>query len=121
MNVLVTTEDPVWSKVSSGTSEIAINQQALTVRTALLRAHSSSARLVVWQWYWVNGHWTASDVLAKVYTAVSRLTGSGDDSAVIVLYALQHQAGEAEATLDAFARAAGPVIAVALQQSKAAR
>lgn len=121
MNVLVTSDDLEWSKVNSGTSEIAINQQALTVRTALLRSHSSSARLVVWQWYWVNGHWTASDVLAKVYTAVSRLTGSGDDSAVIVLYAMQHQAGEAEATLDAFARAAGPVIAAALQQSKAAR
>ncbi len=120
-NVLVTSDDPVWSKVSAGTSEVAINQQALTVRTALLRAHSSSARLAVWQWYWVNGHWTASDVLAKAYTVVSRLTGSGDDSAVIVLYTLQHQAGEAEATLEAFAQAAGPAIVAALQQSKAAR
>lgn len=121
MNVLVTSDDPVWSKVSGGTSEIAIDQKALKVRTALLRAHSSSARLVVWQWYWVNGHWTASDVLAKVYTTVSRLTGSGDDSAVIVLYTLQRKAGEAEGTLDAFARAAGPVITAALQQSKVAR
>jgi EpsI family protein len=82
---------------------------------------SGNARMVVWQWYWINGHWTASDVLAKVYTALSRLTGKGDDSAVIIIYALQHQAGEADATLEAFAGAAGSIIESTLRQTREAR
>ncbi len=119
-NVLVASVDPLWARVGSGKREIMFNQQALTVRTAQLRS-SGNARMVVWQWYWINGHWTASDVLAKVYTALSRLTGKGDDSAVIIIYALQHQAGEADATLEAFAGAAGSIIESTLRQTREAR
>ena len=77
--------------------------------------------MVVWQWYWINGRWTSSDVLAKAYTAFSRLTGRGDDSAVIILYARQTQPGEAEAILAAFADAAGEVIETALRQTADSR
>jgi EpsI family protein len=87
MNVLVTSDDPVWSKVEWWNERDRDRPEGTQgAHCPVAFAHSSSARLVVWQWYWVNGHWTASDVLAKVYTTVSRLTGSGDDSAVIVLY-----------------------------------
>lgn len=84
-NVLVTSDDPHWARVSGGMRDISFNQQALKVRTAQLRASSASVGLVVWQWYWVNGRWTSSDVLAKAYTALSQLTGKGDDSAVIIV------------------------------------
>ncbi|MBL8372973.1 MAG: hypothetical protein JNL91_00005, partial [Candidatus Accumulibacter sp.] len=46
-----------------------------------------------------------------------RLTGQGDDSAVIILYAWQTEPGEAEAILTAFADAAGEVIETALRQT----
>lgn len=39
----------------------------------------------VYQVYWVNDTTTTSDALAKLYEAVSRLRGRGDDSAVIIL------------------------------------
>jgi exosortase A len=120
MNVLVTNDDPIWAKVAGGTREITFNQQALKVSTAQLRGLGNT-RLVVWQWYWVNGQWTSSDALVKVYTALSRLSGKGDDSAVIVLYSPQGQAGEGDAALADFARAAGPAIADALQQTLATR
>jgi exosortase A len=120
MNVLVTNDDPVWAKVAGGTREISFNQQALPVSTTQLRGPGGT-RLVVWQWYWVNGQWTSSDALVKVYTALSRLTGKGDDSAVIVLYAPQGQAGEGDAVLADFARAAGPAVSSALQQTLATR
>jgi EpsI family protein len=107
MNVLVTNDDPVWAKVAGGTREISFNQQPIQVSTTQLRGPGNT-RLVVWQWYWVNGQWTSSDALVKAYTALSRLSGKGDDSAVIVLYAPQGQAGEGDAALADFARAAGP-------------
>ena len=97
--------------------DISFNQQALKVRTAQLRASSASVGLVVWQWYWVNGRWTSSDVLAKAYTALSQLTGKGDDSAVIIVYTPQDQAGQAAAALDDFARAAGPALETVLRQA----
>ncbi|HCZ16746.1 MAG TPA: exosortase A [Candidatus Accumulibacter sp.] len=119
-NVMVRSDDPLWVKVASGTREIGFTEQQIQVRTRELRG-PAAARLVVWQWYWVNGHWTASDAMAKVYTALSRLTGKGDDSAVIVLYAPQEQAGAGNAVLDDFARAAGPAIETALRQTMDAR
>ena len=47
----------------------------------------SEVHLKTWQFYWVNGLFTASDYKAKIYGAFQRLLGNGDDSAVIVLYA----------------------------------
>ena len=67
----------------------------------------AASRLVVWQWYWINGKLTASDVEAKLLTALSRLRGQSDDSAVIILYAHQESATDA---LPAFAmQAIGPI------------
>jgi glycosyltransferase involved in cell wall biosynthesis len=43
-------------------------------------------------------------VLAKAYTALSRVTGRGDDAAVVIVYTRSRRPGEAEAALDAFVR-----------------
>ncbi len=120
MNVLVTTDNPFWAKVGSGTRQIELNQQRLDVRTAELRG-PVSARLLVWQWYWVDGRWTASDFLAKAYAVLSRLRGRGDDSAVIILYALPSHAEQADKILEDFVRAAAPAIENALRQTREAR
>jgi EpsI family protein len=117
-NVLVTSDDPLWASVGSGKREIIVQPADDSRFARPLRA--GDARVLVWQWYWVNGRWTASDALAKAYTAWSRLTGKGDDSAVIILYALQIQAGEARGhPRGTFARAAAPVIEKTLQQTTA--
>ena len=119
-NVLVRSNDPLWSRVASGSHQIAVDQQSISVRTAELRSADSS-RIVVWQWYWVNGYLTASDVKAKAYTALARLTGQGDDSAVIIVYAPKEQAGGGEAAMEAFMRAASPEIERVLTQTREKR
>lgn len=115
-NVLVRSSDPQWARVADGLRQIAFDRQSITVRSAELRSVDSS-RLVVWQWYWINGHLTASDSRAKAYTAWSRLTGRGDDSAVIVVYAPKDEADGADAVLEAFVHAAAPEIASVLQRT----
>lgn len=109
-NVLVRSTDPHWARVASGARQIALARQPVNVRTAELRSSADSLRMVVWQWYWVNGHLTDSDFQAKAYTAFYRLMGQGDDSAVIIIYAPKEQAGGGEAALEAFAPVAAPEI-----------
>ncbi|MHB8947504.1 MAG: exosortase A [Rhodoferax sp.] len=106
-NVLVRSNDPQWTWVASGARAIEVpGQQSHEFRTAELRGSgsdpsASEGRLMVWQIYWINGTLTASDYLAKAYSAFYRLTGRGDDSAVIVIYAPKDHAGGA-AALESF-------------------
>ena len=113
-NVMVASNNPVWARVASGTQQIDFAGRSLAVRSAELRSFDTS-RMMVWQWYWVNGHLTASDHLAKVYAALSRLMGQGDDSAVIFVYAAKEQG---EAALGAFVKAAAPAIELALTRTR---
>jgi EpsI family protein len=76
---------------------------------------------LVWRIYWVNGKWTASDMLAKVYGALYRLMGRGDDGAAIIVYADKGQAGEGEATLVSFVQANASTIERLLEQTRAQR
>jgi EpsI family protein len=119
-NVLVNTGNSLWAQVAGGTRQIDLGQQSILVRTAELRS-ADSTRILAWRWYWVNGHLTASDYKAKAYTALSLLTGQGDDSAVIVVYAPKEQAGGGEAALEAFTHAAGPEIHSVLTRTREKR
>ena len=125
-NVLVTSDDKGWAQVRSGTAEARFAGQSIQVRSAELRglrnpAGADDARLLVWHWYWINGRLTSSDRLAKILTAWSRLTGSGDDSAVIVVYARKSSPDGGEPALAAFAADAGDAIERMLRQSKVTR
>ena len=43
-------------------------------------------RLGVWQWFWVDGHETSSEYLAKFYQVLSVLQGHGDSVAWVIAY-----------------------------------
>ena len=107
-NVLVRSNDPTWIILSRNSAEINLEGIPPSIETAeLLSKDIAASRLVVWQWYWINGKLTASDFEAKLLTAFSRLRGRGDDSAVIMLYAPPESATDA---LPAFAvQAVGPI------------
>ena len=120
-NVLVRSTDVHWAKVAGASRQLALAGQSIDVRTAELRSSADSSRMLVWQWYWVNGHLTDSDYRAKAYTALSRLMGQGDDSAVIIVYAPKEQAGGGEAALEAFASAAAPEIERLLRRTREKR
>ena len=61
-----------------------VGGEVLDVRTGV--AASQQQRLAVWQWYWVDGAVTSSDVAAKLYQALSVLRGHGDPVAWVVVY-----------------------------------
>lgn len=92
---------------AAGPVRVQLGDQAQAWRT--LEMASEHARMVVWYAYWIGGRWTTSDHLAKVYLALSRLRGEGDDSAVVMLHAPQGQGGHAGtiAALEDFAREMG--------------
>lgn len=108
-NSLARSKDPAWSVTARNHAAIQVDNLPPTVASAHLldRESSPASRFVVWQWYWINGRLTASDLEAKLLTALSRLRGAGDDSAVIMLYAPDEYAAEA---LPAFAAQAGSLI-----------
>lgn len=106
-NALVRSKNSTWSQVASGSREVPTGTRSLAVRTAELRGSpvaggETGQRLVVWQIYWVNGIFTASDYLAKAYSAWFRLTGRGDDSAVIIVYTTKDQVVGPERVLQEF-------------------
>lgn len=125
-NALVSGEDKYWSQVSRGTQPIDFAGQPVTARRAELRAgallgQEGERRLVVWQVYWINGRLTASDHLAKAYTLWSRLTGQGDDSAAIIVYAPARQAGGGDAAIEAFLQANAGIIDATLRDTRGRR
>ena len=108
-NTLVKSLDPRWAQVSAGHHVLDLGERQILARATEVRGlatpeQPNGERFVVWQLYWINGSITSSDYLAKAYSAFYRLTGRGDDSAVILLYASQDKAEGAQAALESFAR-----------------
>lgn len=120
VNGLVTSENRRWIRVTEGLRDEKLGDKGLALRTAELRS-VDAPRLIVWRWYWINGRLTRSDHLAKAYTALYKLLGQGDDSAVVVVYAPKDSAGGADALLGRFVSAALPSIEAALQQTRSQR
>jgi exosortase A len=119
-NTLVTSNDRTWSVISRSTLQVALQDLPLPVRTAEILSKESGieSRIAVWQWYWINGRLTSSDIEAKWLTALSRFRGQGDDSAVVMLYA---PSGRSPERLSDFAAAAGPQIQQLLAATREAR
>jgi EpsI family protein len=69
-------------------------EQGLAVRESRLR--SNRDELLAWHWYWAGAHWTALEEEVKLRQAFDRLTGRGDDAAVVVLYAIDGSSPRAE-------------------------
>ena len=116
-NVLVTSSDPLWQIVANrrtnpnfGGSELAIREAELAKKQGI-----TDERYIVWQAYWINGRLTASDIEAKWLTAWATLTGHGDDSAAIILYAPKDSATK---DLPVFVTEAGGEILRSLSEAR---
>ncbi|MDE2598534.1 MAG: exosortase A [Rhodocyclaceae bacterium] len=119
-NMLARSDDPFWAVVERGGAE----SNGFSVRTAVLRGGSVSGgeqRLRVWHWYWIDGQLTASDIKAKLLMLKSRLSGRGDDGAIVVLYAPEEQPGGGAAALGAFAPALSDALLPLLAEVRAQR
>jgi EpsI family protein len=107
-NMVVASEDKRWARVDVGSETVSlVDGSSLVVRSMELRrlenlGASTEQNLLVWQLYWVDGAWTASDFKAKLYGARQRLLGRGDDGAIVLLYAARGDQGQGRATLEKF-------------------
>lgn len=131
-NVLVTSKDEHWAQVSGGSASTQLAGQPLGVAAATLRLTAggliaNAQRLQVWRFYWVNHRFTGSDIMAKMQGALSRITGQGDDGAIVVIYTpLDPQLTEAAArtaataTLQAFLQTHGAALRASLEQARGA-
>jgi exosortase A len=114
-NVLVRSKDDFWAQVASAAPSIIFNSKQINIHEGELRKVSASAsptddRLTVWQVYWVNDQLTTSGAKAKLYSALQRLQGHGDDAAVIVLYTDKGPGSEGAQRLQSFVQANGAAI-----------
>ena len=106
-NALVASKESEWSQVASGDRLVEVDGKTVTARFADLRETNQlskvgASRMLVWQIYWINGTLTSSDYVAKAYSAFYRLTGRGDDSAVIIVYTRKEHPAGADAVLQSF-------------------
>ena len=121
-NLLVQVEDPQWNVLATarhalrpdGAAEITVNTAEILSNVAP-NALAKRQRLQVWQWYWVGGQLTRSDLVAKLLAAWQRLSGQGDESASVFLYTLEPLGVDATARMDGFLRANALAIDALLQ------
>jgi len=116
-NVLVREHDPKWVRTTHHMREVTFGGTPHAVSETALHG-ANGRRLLVWQWYWIDGTVTASDTVAKARIGWLRLTRRRDDAAGIVLYAQDGDGHAAEETLRQFVADGWPAIESALQRGE---
>ncbi len=124
-NVLVRNDDKDWTAGAGNNKSLLLAGQEFSWRSNWLRPNRlgglgfdpAQEGLQVWQIYWVNGRVLSSDWQAKLFGALYRLAGRGDDAAVLYVYA-DKSAGEADALLAEFLRDNWAAIDASLQRTR---
>jgi EpsI family protein len=119
-NALVASLDSEWVKTAERPRELRIGDLPVTARVEELRG-ARGQRIVAARWYWIDGYVTANDYWAKARATLARLSGRGDDGAVVIVYALNERDGSADEAIAAFVRDAGPAIERMLALTRNAR
>jgi exosortase A len=98
-----------WIRTIVGTAQAPLDGKHISVSASMLRG-PGNAGILAWQWYWVNGSVTSSDVLAKVRTAWLRMSGQRDDSASVIVYVDTPDPESASRVLELLTKDAWPAI-----------
>lgn len=120
-NMLVKSSDKFWAQVGRGSHNAMLAGQPTDVRTGTLRSNLSSVgadpdRYRVWHWYWIGGRIVTSDHFGKLWLALSRLSGQGDESAAVFVYAHER---DGDTLLADYLASAGAGINTLLEQAAA--
>jgi EpsI family protein len=100
-NRLVRDEDPEWRRLFASTRSETLGGRQLAVREAQLQG--PSGKLLVWQWYWIDGGFIVSDYRGKLLQAKIKLMRQSDDGASVMVYApVNDDVEQARATLRNF-------------------
>lgn len=107
--------DPHWKLAQQGSAPARWSGSAFDVNTGVLVG--SEARLLAWQWYWVDGTVTANPLRATALQLLARLRGRPDVSAWITIYTRDTEdPGRAARVLQDFARDMAAPIDAALRR-----
>lgn len=119
-NVIIPRGESVWHALGQRDTLVAAGADRAPVHETLLR--SPSLRYAVWHWYWLPDEFTGSATHAKLVQARSRLLGSPDHAAVVILSASYvDDPARARRRLESFAAAMIPSIHRSLREADAAR
>ena len=116
-NQLVLPIQVQWRELQARDAPIVFNGQPVTALRAVI-SNPGQERIVAYRVFWVDGHVTGSEYVAKARLAWSRLRGGAGDAALIVFFA-KEQAGR-DAALLAIA-ALSPEVARTLDSAGANR
>lgn len=110
VNTLVSSMDPVWNLLSSGVQQHGLPVGLPAVRvarvgTAGLEPGALQKKLLVWQFFWVDGRALQGDAQAKLWQAWQALRGRGSAATAVVIYTDDLGDGTAERRLSAFLQA----------------
>nr|WP_315245029.1 exosortase A [uncultured Albidiferax sp.] len=106
-NSIFSSKNKDWLSVGAGNYVLKKMVDPISVRVMNWKGmdvsdQKNNIRLQTWQFYWVNGIFTDSDYKAKIYGAIQRLVGKGDDSAIVVLYANDDGDNSAKKSMEEF-------------------
>jgi exosortase A len=91
-----------WSRASSGFADVRYGDREITVKATRLIGRTGTGRLV-WEWYRVGDRYTSDRYTAKLYEAASKLFGTTQAAAAIIVAADYHDSpAEAVRTLQDF-------------------
>ena len=127
MRILLVEDDPDTSGyVIKPAVELDVGGAKTRLEASRLSASPSIARavnlpLLVWQTYWIDGQLMTSDHLAKLRTALSRVSGRGDDGATVVLFAKGDDEQQTAALLARFTQSQLPALVAELGITSARR
>jgi exosortase A len=90
-----------WHAISSGMRVEQASGRPLAVRETVMQ--NEGAKILVWQWMWIDGREVSNDYIGKLLQARSRLLFHGDDGAAIMVSApVEQDADQARAALRGF-------------------
>lgn len=108
LNRIASSDSARWRVLQRGPVEVDLNGQSTVVRTAVVR--SARGQIVIWQWYWIDGLVTSSDVRVKARLAAQRLRGQTDTAAWVAVYTQADDRDAATRRLTDFVKVmAGPM------------
>lgn len=126
VNTLVLSDNSIWHVVGRSSQLTTLDKQTVTWRATHLLGRTGNVtsqrrHLTVWQAYWVDDQFTASDVQAKLRGAEGLLAGRGDDGAALLLYTEAEPSEGGHQQLADFVQANLPALQEALRKARDAR
>ena len=115
-NQIVRSTNREWARVGAGTTDVIVGGETTNVRTAVVTGRSE--RLAVWQWFWVDGKTTGSEIVAKIYQVLALLRGHNAAVAWVLVYTpITGEERDAHSVLSAFVAEMDGAIAGALSSA----